>query len=80
MTLQSWKQENGYTRIEFYPTNNEKRQGSFVGVVGNKTVCITTQDFDSTKPVFVYQVTLKDSGEIIDVLSNKEKKAAAFTL
>lgn len=74
MSLQEFKRVNGISVLNFYKSNHSTRR---VAAFGNNQLLITTEDFDRTKPAFVYPNPKDDSGYI---LSNKEQAAAEYTL
>jgi hypothetical protein len=75
MTLAAFKSAHGITTLNFYKSHSSSRH---VAAFGTDKLLVTTEDFDSKKPAFVYNNPV--GGDNSYILSNKEPKAADFTL
>ena len=76
MTLAEFKAAYNVGTLSFYQSKTTKR---FVAGFGQDYVLITTEDFDKAKPCFVYDNPKDPEGKSF-ILSNKEPRAADFTL
>lgn len=74
MTLEQFKTTFNVKSLNFYASHKSDR---FVASFGQDQLLITTEEFDKSKPAFVYANPKDEHGFI---LSNKEPKAADFVL
>lgn len=79
MKLSSFKSTAGIGAIDLYQsTKSERLVGSAFTNSGEKVTFVTTVPFDLKGDIYVYPTEV--DGEMIHMLSNKEKKAAVATL
>jgi hypothetical protein len=78
MTLTEFKTKLGVQTLPLYKSTIP---GStrFVGSYGAFKYC-TTENFKSKESSFVYETVMKETGEIIYFISNKEQREADLTL
>jgi hypothetical protein len=76
ITIEQFKAMHNVSKLSFYKSKETNRHVAGVGLDG---MLITSEDFDSTKPCFVYS-NPKDATSKSWILSNTEPKEAAFTL
>lgn len=76
MTLAEFKKAFGVGTLKFYRSHSSSRS---VAAFGNNQLLVTTVDFDPAKPGFVYE-NPAEGADGSYILSNKEQRAADFTL
>ena len=76
MTLSEFKAAYNVGTLSFYKSKSTNR---YVAGFGQDMILITTEDFDQSKPCFVYDNPKDTEGKSF-ILSNNEPRAADFTL